>query len=59
MIGKTHPAKTNGTSRNCRLPSRAAKLPANDSALFPFRFIGVRPREAQDRRQEQVFEVPK
>ncbi|HVI77705.1 MAG TPA: hypothetical protein VM715_05990, partial [Candidatus Acidoferrum sp.] len=35
-----------GTSKNSRCSSIATKLTPNDSALFPFRFIGVHARAA-------------
>ena len=47
-----------GTSKNSRHRSDATKLPANDSASFPFRFIDVHCRLARDRQREQFFEVP-
>jgi hypothetical protein len=47
-----------GTSKNSDHSTDATKLPANDSALFPFRFIGVHPVADRDRQQKQFFEVP-
>jgi hypothetical protein len=47
-----------GTSKNRRHSPDATKLPANDSASFPFRFINVHARAARDRYREQFFEVP-
>jgi hypothetical protein len=50
--------KLKGTSKNRRDSSDAAKLPPNDSASFPFRFIDVHAGAARDRYREQFFEVP-
>ena len=47
-----------GTSKNRPYSSNATKLPANDSASFPFRFINVRSEAVSDRQREQFFEVP-
>ena len=47
-----------GTSKNSRYRSDATKLPANDFASFPFRFINVHCRLARDWQREQFFEVP-
>jgi Domain of unknown function (DUF4760) len=47
-----------GTSKNGPHSSGATKLPRNDSALFPFRFIDVHPEAVSDRQREQFFEVP-
>jgi hypothetical protein len=47
-----------GTSKNSRYRSAVTKLPANDSASFPFRFINVHCRVVRDWRREQFFEVP-
>jgi hypothetical protein len=47
-----------GHLKNGRDSSDAAKLPPNDSASFPFRFIDVHARAARDRYREQFFEVP-
>jgi len=47
-----------GTSKNRRYSSDATKLPSNDSASFPFRFIDVHALAARDRYREQFFEVP-
>jgi hypothetical protein len=37
-----------GTSNNCRRSSGASNLPANDSALFSFRFCAVHPKDVRD-----------
>jgi transposase len=47
-----------GTSKNWSYRSSATKLPANDSALFPFRFTDVHSETVRDRRRNQFFEVP-
>jgi hypothetical protein len=47
-----------GTSKNRRYSCDATKLPTNDSASFPFRFIDVHAGAARDRYREQFFEVP-
>jgi hypothetical protein len=47
-----------GTSKNRRYFSDAAKLPANDSVSFSFRFMDVHSGAARDRYQAQFFEVP-
>src|SRR5258705_3285044 len=50
--------KHKGTSKNRRYFSDAAKLPANDSVSFSFRFMDVHSGAARDRYQAQFFEVP-
>src|SRR5450759_705334 len=47
-----------GTSNNCRRSSGAPNLPANDSALFSFRFCAVHPKEVRDCHLRLFFEVP-
>jgi ABC-type uncharacterized transport system substrate-binding protein len=47
-----------GTSKNSSYTSGTTKLPANDSASFPFRFLGVHPKPVRDSHREQFFEVP-
>jgi hypothetical protein len=47
-----------GTSNNCDRSSGAPNLPANDSALFSFRFCAVHPKDVRDSQQRQLFEVP-
>src|SRR5258705_8815249 len=47
-----------GTSKNRPYSSNATKLPANDSASFPFRFINVHSEAVSDRQRDQFFEVP-
>ncbi len=47
-----------GTSKNRRYSSAATKLPTNDSASFPFRFMDVHAGAVLDRHREQFFEVP-
>ena len=47
-----------GTSKNKPYSSNATKLPANDSASFPFRFINVHSEAVSDRQPDQFFEVP-
>jgi hypothetical protein len=47
-----------GTSKNRRYFSDAAKLPANDSVSFSFRFMDVHSGRARDRHRDQFFEVP-
>jgi hypothetical protein len=51
-------AKRQDTSKNSRYRSAVTKLPANDSASFPFRFINVHCRVVRDWQREQFFEVP-
>ena len=54
-----HVANTlKGTSKNRPYSSNATKLPANDSASFPFRFINVHSEAVSDRQRDQFFEVP-
>src|ERR1039458_7244044 len=48
-----------GTSNNCHQSSGAPNLPANDSALFSFRFYAVHPKDVRDCQLRQLFEVPK
>jgi hypothetical protein len=48
-----------GTSNNCHRLSGASNLPANDSALFSFRFCAVHPKDVSDCQLWQFFEVPK
>jgi DNA-binding CsgD family transcriptional regulator len=48
-----------GTSKNRPYSSNATRLPANDSASFPFRFINVHSEAVSDRQRDQFFEVPK
>src|SRR3981081_3382246 len=45
-------------SKNRPCSSNATKLPANDSASFPFRFINVHSEAVSDRQRDQFFEVP-
>src|ERR1700730_3874692 len=40
------PESMKGTSKNCHCSSAAPNLLANDSALFPFRFCAVHPKDA-------------
>jgi hypothetical protein len=47
-----------GTSNNCHRSSGAPNLPANDSALFSFRFCAVHPKDVRDCQLRQLFEVP-
>ena len=47
-----------GTSKNRYYSPDATKLPANDSASFPFQFIDVHAAAARDRYRKQFFEVP-
>lgn len=47
-----------GTSNNCHRSSGAPNLPANDSALFSFRFCAVHPKDVRDSQLRQLFEVP-
>jgi len=47
-----------GTSNNCHRSSGAPNLPANDSALFSFRFCAVHPKDVRDSLLRQLFEVP-
>jgi hypothetical protein len=47
-----------GTSNNCHQSSGAPNLPANDSALFSFRFYAVHPKDVRDCQLRQLFEVP-
>jgi hypothetical protein len=47
-----------GTSNNCHRLSGASNLPANDSALFSFRFCAVHPKDVSDCQLWQFFEVP-
>src|ERR1035437_6214467 len=47
-----------GTSNNCHRSSGAPSLPANDSALFSFRFCAVHPKDVRDCQLWQFFEVP-
>src|SRR5215471_5791177 len=47
-----------GTSKNSRYRSAVTKLPANDSASLPFRFINVHCRVVRDWQRKQFFEVP-
>jgi hypothetical protein len=47
-----------GTSNNCHRSSSAPNLPANDSALFSFRFCAVHPKDVRDSQLRQLFEVP-
>jgi hypothetical protein len=47
-----------GTSKNRRYCSDAAKLPANDSVSFSFRFMDVHSGAARDRYREQFLELP-
>src|SRR5450759_4646902 len=47
-----------GTSNNCHRSSGAPNLPANDSALFSFRFCAVHPKDVRDCQLWQFFEVP-
>src|SRR5450759_4010135 len=50
--------KLEGTSNNCHRSSGAPNLPANDSALFSFRFCDVHPKDVPDCQLRQLFEVP-
>src|SRR5450830_1796779 len=50
--------KLMGTSNNCPRSSGTPNLPANDSALFSFRFCAVHPKDARDCLPRQLFEVP-
>jgi hypothetical protein len=50
--------KVMGTSNDCHRSSGAPNLPANDSALFSFRFCAVHPKDARDSQLRQLFEVP-
>jgi Na+/phosphate symporter len=50
--------KHKGTSNNCHRSSGAPNLPANDSALFSFRFCAVHPKDVRDSQLRQLFEVP-
>jgi hypothetical protein len=47
--GRTSSINRSGTSKNRRYSFDATKLPANDSASFPFRFIDVHAAAARDR----------
>src|ERR1039458_3973093 len=47
-----------GTSNNCHRSSGAPNLPANDSALFSFRFCTVHPKDVRDCQLRQLFEAP-
>ena len=47
-----------GASKNRLRSSNATKLPAIDSALFPFRFLDVHANAARARACAQLFEVP-
>jgi hypothetical protein len=47
-----------GISNNCHRSSGAPNLPANDSALFSFRFCAVHPKDVRDSQLRQLFEVP-
>src|ERR1019366_9090396 len=47
-----------GTSNNCRGLSGTPNLPANDSALFSFRFCTVHPKDVRDCQLRQLFEAP-
>jgi hypothetical protein len=47
-----------GTSNNCHRSSGAPNLPANDSALFSFRFCAVHAKDVRDSQLRQLFEVP-
>ena len=47
-----------GTSKNKPYSSNTTKLPANDSASFPFQFINVHSEAVSDRQRDQFFEVP-
>src|SRR5450759_4603226 len=47
-----------GTSKNCHRSAGAPSLPANDSALFSFRFCVVHPKDVRDCQLQQFFEVP-
>src|ERR1039458_4591818 len=47
-----------GTSKNCHQSSGAPNLPANDSALFSFRFYAVHAKDVRDCQLRQLFEVP-
>ena len=47
-----------GTSKNCHRSSGAPNLPANDSALFSFRFCAVHQKDARVCQLQQFFEVP-
>jgi hypothetical protein len=51
-------ANLKGTSNNCHRSSGAPNLPANDSALFSFRFCVVHPKDVRDSQLRQLFEVP-
>src|SRR3979490_2131386 len=52
------PDRVKGTSKNRPYSSNATKLPANDSASFPFRFINVHSEAVSDRQRDQFFEAP-
>jgi hypothetical protein len=56
----SHPWETlqQGTSNNCHRSLGAPNLPANDSALFSFRFSAVHPKDVRDSQLRQLFEVP-
>src|SRR5450759_816640 len=55
---KMFSAHHKGTSNNCHQSSGAPNLPANDSALFSFRFYAVHPKDVRDCQLRQLFEVP-
>src|ERR1017187_1117465 len=52
------PFRLMGTSNNCHQSSGAPNLPANDSALFSFRFRAVHSKDVRDCQLRQLFEVP-
>src|ERR1039458_3844538 len=62
VVGGWIAAETNkwikGTSNNCHRSSGVPNLPANDSALFTFRFCAVHPKDVRDSQLRQLFEVP-
>src|ERR1035437_861565 len=51
----TSDERLKGTSNNCHRSSGAPSLPANDSALFSFRFCAVHPTDVRDCQLWQFF----
>src|SRR5208282_4243715 len=47
-----------GNSNNFHRSSGAPNSPANDSALFSFRFCAVPPKDVRESQVRQLFEVP-
>src|ERR1700680_5174416 len=57
-VSKAEMKSLKGTSKNGHRSSGIPDLPTNDSGLFSVRFCAVHPKDADDCRLLQFFEVP-